>query len=198
MTFGLDRRIGNWPALFATIIVATLVLLYQNYSARQADIAAQKLRDAEPIEGWLEISSIYVPDHALDEDAMVIYDRKIYKSFTGIWTAEVEPVPVDKNPNFLCRTSGANDYTPDFKLPPGGVSLENKIFENIKCPWEPGDYILKTSWMIHRPGYDMRVVRQNSNVFHVRPPGTQSYVTQEQVQQLEDAKKLLENSIPVK
>jgi len=138
-------------------------------------------KEAEPIDNWLVIKSIQVPDHVLGEDAAVIYDREIKRPFIGTWTASVEAVPANRD--FLCRASGVNDYQPGDALPSGGVTLS--LIFGAHCPWYAGNFVLRTAWEIRREGYDIKVVRQTSRVFRVLPKGSQLDLTPEQVEKLE-------------
>lgn len=141
-------------------------------------------RNSEPIENWVDMRSVFVPDHVINQEALVVYDRDIKKPFIADWT--VKAVPIDESPTFICEASGKKDYVAgDTNLPDAGITLEY-IFRAHPCKWEPGDYLLKTTWIVKRPGYNDVLIRRNSNVFRVLPEGAQLYVTPEQVQKLED------------
>lgn len=141
-------------------------------------------RNSLPIEDWVDVRSVFVPDHVVNQDALVVYDRDIKKPFIADWT--VKAMPVEESPTFICEAAGKKDYVAgDKNLPDAGITLEY-IFRAHPCKWEPGDYILKTTWIIKRPGYEDVVLRRNSNVFKILPEGSQLYLSKEQVEKLEE------------
>lgn len=175
----LDPKTANWHVFIFVAIIGFLGLGVQQYLQEQW----REAKNAEPIENWFEVKSIHVPDFSVDEarEAKVTYgDRQVKRGPVNYqWTVKAEAVPEDRN--FLCVASGRRDARQGEQIP------SVPITDFMNCKWREGDFRLDHSWAIDRPGYAMKVYRQSSNVFHVRPPGTEPYVSEkqfiEQVQQ---------------
>lgn len=148
-------------------------------------------RDAEPVENWVEMRSIYVPDFAIGEEdkAVAVFDIRRKEPFTYQWT--VTGKPLVENREFLCFASGHRENIPGDELPTSGVPLK-QIFGDRPCPWYPGEFKFLVAWEIHRDGYNVKTANWESNVFRVLPEGAMSYVPQEQIQQLEEVKGKIE------
>ncbi len=142
-------------------------------------------RNSEPIENWVDMRSVYVPDHIIgdEETALVVYDRDIKREFIADWT--VKALQVNPDTTFICEASGKKDYLEGEKnLPDAGITLEY-IFRAHPCKWVPGQFFLQTTWIVKRDGYKDVIIRRNSNVFNVLEPGAQMHLSPEQVQKLE-------------
>lgn len=143
-------------------------------------------RDAEPVENWVEMKSIYVPDFPLDElnKAVVIADINRKEPFTSVST--VTAIPVVENQEFFCFGELTNDNVPGEELPKTGIPF-SQIFKE-PCKWYPGEFKIKIALVLHREGYNMKTASWETPVFRVLPEGALSYVPQEQIKQLEEVK----------
>ena len=197
----LDWKSANLTALILSAILGFGGLAFQSHLQEQARIerikqyrAERLAREAEPADKWFVVKNVAIPDFTQGEDPAIIYDRE-YRGDASInrdvdihLAETVGAPPICSGRNVTARKS---DTLADVK-----ILLSD--FVGTPCKLAPGKYVAETSWLIIPEGYPPKHVSYVSNIFQVIPSGSLDYVPPEQVQQLENAQKLLNNQIPVK
>lgn len=146
-----------------------------------ADKRAEWARAAEPIEDWVVQGDIYVPDFVEGDDTLITIQREpIKQPYTSHWSASV--ITADKNMTDVCDASGFKVYGVGETLPVAGTSMKS-MFSVRPCNPEPGKYVARMLWPIHREGYDDVLITRTSNPFTVFPKGTQLSISKEEIQQ---------------
>ena len=122
-----------------------------------------------PASQWIAVNSIYVPDFAAGSDPLMTYDRRIIEEFQGFWVVEVQQHDPASGAFILrCSGSGVNDYEPQDYIPENVVSWS--WFIGKPCnDLPPGDYRLRTSWVLKRPDWPEKQIVAYSNMFKVLP-----------------------------
>lgn len=136
----------------------------------------EKIRfDVIPATEWFEVLEIYVPDHEVGDQPLMVYDRVIKVDFVGFWIAEVQNRNTEKGAPVrffaACSGSGSNTYEVGDYADPSKTDW--LWFLGRPCIIPPGTYRIVVD-------YDMRLVggeriktyRAQSNVFRVYAPGT--------------------------
>lgn len=197
MKFSLDRHTANLPALIIAAVLVFSGLAVRNYFQEQSQIereqarlerinkwrAEREARNAEPIENWIVQRGITVKDYIEGDDTLIFVDRdKIKQPFTANWSVSV--IKTDTLTD-VCDASGLKVYEAGEILPVAGTKMSS-MFSQRPCVLEPGQYVLRGLWQIHRPGYEDVPISRTSIPFNVRPKGAQLFVEPEQVQKLED------------
>jgi hypothetical protein len=142
------------------------------------------IKTKEPIESWIKVNDIYVPDFVIGDEAKtnVVFNLNRRKHAVYDWTLTVRPAI--KSDELLCFTSGGENM-PDAKSPAEGLPLA-RLFADRACPWYPGDFKMEFAIVLHAEGYPMKFGYWESNVFKVIPQGSSLYVTPEQNKVLEE------------
>jgi hypothetical protein len=127
--------------------------------------------DSIPPTEWFEVSELFVPDHEVGDDPLVVYDREIKTPFQGFKAVEVErrDGSLDRE-RFLasCVGSGLDFYNPDDSLDPASVTWS--WFIGRPCVVPPGTYRLVATWDMRSPEFDpVKRYKVLSNVFTVHP-----------------------------
>lgn len=118
-----------------------------------------------PGTAWLVINEIYVPDHRQGENPLLIYDRLIREDFTGFWIVEVQRVQPDGLFQHECAGFGTSQYSTDEVIADNTVSWYWLI--GRPCAVPPGDYRLRISYTMKRPGWPEKEAIAFSNIFRV-------------------------------
>lgn len=171
---------------FFSLMAASL--LFVGYSAYDRNV-----KSSAPATEFFEVKNINIPDFTQGTDPVMAYDRTIKKNFIGTFIVEIHKAEKDVH-NAVCSNSATRTYKAN-EQPPDIVTLD--WFVDRKCGLPPGQYVVETTWKIEAEGYPAKEYSALSNVFRVLPEGAQAYVTPEQVMQLEVAKELLENPLPL-
>lgn len=179
--------------IYAAMVGVVIVSSYAIYSA--------SLKAERPATDFFEVKNLNVPDFIEGAiDVPIVYEREIKEPFPGSWVVEVHST--SPGLDFVtCSGSGERNYKPKSPLPPPGPSLSWFIGETgwAECQKKltAGQYYLAPSWEMRPEGYPVKHYSATSNIFIVLPKGSQSYVTPEQVEQLERAEELLNDPIPL-
>lgn len=160
----------------AEVLLAALLLflLTSHLEQRESDRF-----DSIPVTDWFEVAEIFVPNHEVGDDPLIVYDRSINADFTAFWVVEVQrrDNQIERERFFAsCSGSGTNIYEQDDYLDPERVTWT--WFIGRDCVVPPGIYRLVTTWDMRVPQFD-RVKRYKvlSNVFTVYPTGRMPVVS---------------------
>jgi hypothetical protein len=116
---------------------------------------------------WFQVNDIFVPDMRAGEDPVMVYDRTIKEEFRGFWVTEVQRRDAGGSFVLECTGSGINDYEPQDYIPNNAVRYSWYI--GAKCAdLPPGQYRLRSSWIMRRPGWPDKNLVAYSNLFTVR------------------------------
>ena len=134
-------------------------------------VGAMQLRDfvheVVPASAWMDLHGVTVSDSTVGEPIFITVTRTISKPFHARWIATVRRM-TDAGLEHSCSATGENEYRNESVLP-DPLTLDWWTFP-IKCDLQPGKYRLDTSWLIEVPGYPIKSVTAQSNVFEVRAP----------------------------
>lgn len=158
-------RLMSWSFWFRRIVEITVALLLAFVVIQLSASVNDRQRGLLPASTWFVVNEIYVPDHGSGSNPLMIYDRVIRENFRGFWVVEVQSV----NPNGLfqnvCSGFGTNDYDTS------EIIVDDKVrwvwFVGRECAVPAGDYRLRVSYTLKKPGWPEKEVWAVSNVFTV-------------------------------
>lgn len=123
---------------------------------------------------WFQVDRIYLEDSIRGVPPRLTVDRTVHRPFRGSWDALVK---AERGAVFVatdCKrySPGAFDYRVDAVIPPGAdLRWWLSIPPNPDCEWNPGRYVVETTWTIHLlAGIELRV-GATSNVFTIHETG---------------------------
>lgn len=158
----VNAAFWRWRGLELTIagmLLVCAIYIFDNLQQRQ--------RAGVPAENWFRVNSIFVPDHANGENPPMTYDRTISEQFQGFWVVEVQRLD-HATGGFVpqCSGAGVSDYEPADYIPENIVKMEWFIGKNCdESP--PGEYRVRASWTLRRPGWPEKTVVAYSNLYKV-------------------------------
>lgn len=151
-----------WRQRLAELAVAIVIAIGIIYFST---MAVQQYRATIPPNAWIAISEIFVPDHKVGEDPLIIYDRTIRQDFTGMWVVEVQKEEPGALFSPVCVGTGVTNYSTDVVLPERRVALSWYVGKN--CNLGPGRYRLRSTWTIQMPDWPEKKSTNTSNIFTV-------------------------------
>ena len=118
---------------------------------------------------WFVVNKLYVPSWSVGEDPIITYDRTIKEPFRGFWVTEVQHQDEDTGGFSLeCSGSGINNYEAVDYIPNNQVMWS--WYVGNKCSnLSPGQYRLRSSWVMRRSGWPDKSQVVYSNLFTVKP-----------------------------
>lgn len=125
-----------------------------------------------PPSDWFLVNDIFVPDHEVGSNPLMIYDREIRDTHRGFWIVEAQRQSSQGDSLFenTCSGSGVDHYDVADVLPEEGVRWE--WFFGRPCPVPPGVYRLELTKDMSKPGYPVKAIPPKySNTFRVYPVG---------------------------
>lgn len=161
----------KWLSLRAVevLIAAGIIYLLTSYIV----LREQARFDLIQVTDWFEVNEIYVPDHEVGANPLIVYDRNIKQDVRGFWLAEVQRRDLEKDRDGFfaaCSGSGENDYEVTDYIDPDEVNWT--WFLGRPCVVGPGTYRIAVSYEFRKPGSDLtKSYKVLSNVFHVYPEG---------------------------
>lgn len=149
--------------LAVAIVIAFGVIYFTN-------LVTNQYRASIPPNAWLAVAEIFVPDHEVAEDPMIIYDRIVRQDFPGMWVVEVQKQEPGALFSPACVGSGVTEYRVDTVLPDRRVSLS--WFVGKHCYLRAGTYRIRATWTIQLPEWPEKKTAYTSNLFRVLPSQT--------------------------
>lgn len=125
----------------------------------------QQRMELVPASSWLRVNEVYVPNHTTVENPQIIYDRVVLTEFEGFWIVELQKRAGGGLWATVCSGSGVNAYDPTEIIEKNLVSWET--FVGHPCPRVAGDYRLRVTYTLTRPGWPPKRVLALSNDFTV-------------------------------
>lgn len=127
---------------------------------------AERQQELVPANSWLMVNEIFVPDFLSGQDVVLIYDRNILEPFEGFMIAEVQSQSSTGLWLTMCSGSTVRDFFP-------GEVIENNTvswswFIGNACEVDPGQYRLRVTYTMTRPGWPAKRIFVLSNRFNVR------------------------------
>lgn len=117
---------------------------------------------------WFQVNDIFVPDMKAGDNPVMTYDRTIKENFRGFWITEVQRRDAGGAFTLECSGRGINDYEPQDYIPANQVRW--KWYIGTDCGVLPaGQYRLRSSWIMRRPGWPEKNTVKYSNLFTIRP-----------------------------
>lgn len=129
-------------------------------------VVAERQKIATPAEAWLQVNEIFVPDHAPDQDFAVVYDATTRESFDFFRIAEVQQKTEQGIWITVCSGSTLGSSEPSAVLVNNTVTWGWLV--GPSCTMPPGDYRLRVTYSLSKPGWPIKRVFVLSNVFNVR------------------------------
>lgn len=119
---------------------------------------------SEPVETWLIVNSVSIPDHLYGSDPDVIYDRLVVRDFTGKWFVLIYNV---ETPNIVdCDGSGSFQYRKSIIIPDKKMPMSR--FVGKKCNLAPGCYRGEVRWEVFPDGYPVKRAKFKIDRFCVK------------------------------
>lgn len=120
---------------------------------------------------YFEVNDIFVPDHFVGQDPIIIYDRNIKKPFVARWTVEFQKVQGSKFVTVCNTKEHRSNYDPEDYLPDKGVTLydwytEGDCTQKVKVSG-PGEYRIDTVWVLQLEDGKKPQVEKKSNIFKI-------------------------------
>lgn len=105
------------------------------------------LERKETVDDWFTVNALSIPDHLLNTDPIIVFDRTISRNLSGLWTVETQ---TQTGPRWItiCRGAGLSHYSPDESLPASGVSLG---WFRDQCTPAVGVHRLQVVWRFTDP-----------------------------------------------
>lgn len=151
-------------ALISGVLFASVVQGYTIYK-ELSDRSYEQI----PVSVWFEPMQLYIPDFFVGEDPFITYDRKINKTFTAIWSTNLEEILPTGGTVLRCSGFGKSQYETTRFLPQEGITLS--WFMDKTCVLHPGSYRVKATWAIgNDQGLPDKEAVLVSNVFTVQAP----------------------------
>ncbi len=129
-------------------------------------VGAPKWPNFFPASHWFEVRSISVSDSVVGVAPGMSVDRVIHRPFQADWIATVMRVEAGGGNSTLCTARGGNDYRPTASLP-ANLNLDWWTWPR-KCDLPPGEYRLKTLWVLRLPEGATKEVRVMSDTFKIK------------------------------
>lgn len=157
--------VAGWRYRAAEFSVAVILFSSALYLT---DYFQQRSRADVPAANWFTVNDIFIPDFRRGENPIITYDRTIKEPFEGFWVIEIERFLPDGRTILECTGSGTNDYEVANYIPENKVSFQ--WFIGKRCDAMPaGEYRMRGSWKMKRPGWPEKQIIRHSNVFRVLP-----------------------------
>lgn len=153
-----------WRNRLAEAAVAVVLAIGVIYFST---LSVHQYRATVPPNSWIAVNELFVPDHEVNSDPLMIYDRTIRQNFSGMWVVEVQKEERDALFSPVCVGSGATNYSTDVVLPDRRVTLD--WFIGKHCNMTPGRYRLRATWTIQIPDWPEKKLTATSNIFTVLP-----------------------------
>lgn len=170
MTHKPDRRsVRYWAEKGTELTVAAVAALGLMVFMQSREEAA---REAVEASDWFVVNDIFVPDHEVGSNPLMVYDREIKGTHRGFWIVEAQRQDRQGETVFVneCSGSGVDNYDTADSLPEAGVTWT--WFFGRPCPVPPGIYRLEMTKDLAKPGYPVKSMRPKySNTFRVYAPG---------------------------
>lgn len=155
MTMAHAARHGFRETIWRLVVFVGLVLAVVTYLTMP------------PAWWWFEVRSVYVHDAVEGSTPLLEVDRTIHREFRGRWIATVMREGPDGF-HVFCTARGANDYSPDARLPQP-LDLNWWTWPTV-CILPAGRYQLRTLWTIDPVWLPARELRIATNLFSIHPP----------------------------
>jgi len=174
--FGWNIRLVDFASLAIAVFVSIGIVQFLDYR-----------RQSAPLDEWVEVKRISVPDFSLDEDPLILFDVEVKQPFFAQRTVTLRDLSAktgEMGPFDTCSSRTRRSYEPgEDGLPVNSVPLST-IVGGRRCQITNGQYALEVTWEVQRDGYAPRMLTHVSNIFNILPPGAQQYITPEQVEKL--------------
>ena len=160
------RSIGWWVGRTFEISVALLVFYVAVTLIEYRESVA---KTETPASEWFVLNELYVPDHKVGDDPLLVYDREILSDHKGFWIAEVQLVDAGGSDGLfqnICTGSGVNDYNMNETLGPDS-EVHWTWFFGRPCVVPPGRYRIMLTRDMTKPDWPVKRHRDISNVFVV-------------------------------
>lgn len=126
---------------------------------------ASRQREMVPALAWFQVNEVFVPDHQQGQDPVLVYDRNVLEPFEGFVIAEVQEQAQSGVWITMCSGSSIRDFHPNEVIENNTVSWS--WFIGNACEVEPGQYRLRVTYTMSRPGWPAKRVFVLSNQFNV-------------------------------
>lgn len=137
------------------------------------DAREKQQRDSVEASDWFVVNDIYIPDHEVGSNPLLIYDRTVIEPHRGFWVVEAQRQTVPGEARFFneCSGSGVDNYDMVDLIPEEGVRWD--WFFGRDCTVPPGTYRVEMTKDMVKPGYTSKtMLPEYSNTFTVYAPGT--------------------------
>jgi len=151
-----------WRARLGEVAVALVIATGVIQVSREV---TDRQKELLPASAWLVVNEVYVPDFPVGTEPMILYDREIRENFDAFWIVEAQRKTDAGLWTTTCSGNGVNEYDPEEVIPDNRVSWP--WFMNAECTLLPGEYRLKTTYVMTRPGWPQKRLFNLSNEFEV-------------------------------
>ena len=127
---------------------------------------AERQQELVPPSAWFMVNEVFVPDFTAGEDPVLIYDRNVLERFDGFVIVEVQSPTSAGLWVTTCSGSTIRDFSPDEVISNNTVTWS--WFIGNSCEVEPGQYRLRITYTMTRPGWPAKRIFVLSNQFNVR------------------------------
>lgn len=126
---------------------------------------AERQRDLVPALAWFQVNEVFVPDHEMGQDPVLVYDRNVLEPFEGFVITEVQRQADSGVWITVCSGTTIRSFDP-------GELIENNTvswswFIGNACEVRPGAYRLRITYTMTRIGWPAKRTFVLSNQFVV-------------------------------
>lgn len=141
--------------IIAAIVMACVIAL-------AAHVVADRQKSAVPVSAWLQVDEFYVSNALPGQDPIISARFLVLDDSEGFWVSEVQKLTGGTQWLPICSSSGITSMTPAF-------TREYSWAEVVKasCALAPGQYRLRMTFVLARPGWQPKRLSVTSNGFSI-------------------------------
>lgn len=131
--------------------------------ALAAHVVADRQRTAVPVSAWIQTDEFYVSDTIPGGRAAVSARFLIFSEAETFWVSEVQRLNSNDGWEAVCSYSGRDKLIPAFAKE---LSWDDLV--EPTCALAPGQYRLRLTFVLARPGWEPKRLPVTSNNFEVK------------------------------
>lgn len=128
-----------------------------------AHVVADRQRNAVPVSAWLQSDEFYVSDTIPGARAAVSARFLVFSESETFWVSEVQKLNDNDGWASVCSYTGQDDLIPAF-----AKELTWDDLVEPSCVLTPGQYRLRVTFVLARPGWEPKRLPVTSNNFEVK------------------------------
>ena len=144
--------------LSAALAMASFVIVI-------SQAVAERQKELVSASTWFQVNEVFIPDHPMGSDSVLVYDREVFEQFEAFVITEVQQQSENGIWITVCSGSKIGDANPRESIENNTVSWG--WFIGNSCAVMPGEYRLRVTYTMTRPGWPAKRIFVLSNRFNV-------------------------------